>query len=82
MDSTVAKSGHLSATVAPTWSHTIEKKVANMTAEEPKEINTQSVDEESLELVEKNPRVKWCFDNKEAILALHSSTEHTKVFEM
>ncbi|KAE8450848.1 hypothetical protein EG329_005761 [Mollisiaceae sp. DMI_Dod_QoI] len=29
-----------------------------------------------------NPRVKWCLDNKDAILALHSSKEHTPIFQV
>jgi hypothetical protein len=29
-----------------------------------------------------NPRVKWCMENKEAILALHSSGVETNIFAL
>jgi hypothetical protein len=29
-----------------------------------------------------NPRVKWCFENRVAILLLHSSPEETKIFQL
>ncbi|KAF8856388.1 hypothetical protein BDZ45DRAFT_745434 [Acephala macrosclerotiorum] len=82
MYSTVAKSTSFSAKVAPAQAKPAEEKMIEMATEETKGSSSQRVDREWLNLLEDNPRVKWCFDNKEAILALHSSDKHTKVFEM
>jgi hypothetical protein len=29
-----------------------------------------------------NPRFKWCFENRVAILLLHSAAEETKIFQV
>lgn len=82
MYSIIAKSASSSAKSNPSTTIDVEKPAADTTPEGTKDTDKPRVDGEEDESLEHNPRVKWCFDNKAAILALHSSDEHSKIFEM